>query len=281
MARSEPPNSNRTPEQIRHHYEVEKELAIRLRNSSPEERTHLYAECYDELYRRVPDHPQITRKDSREETRRLVDSQMRLLRHFLGPSSVFLEIGPGDCTLSLEVTEHAKQVYAVDVSELITTSETVPDNFSLILSDGRSIPVERGVIDIAYSNQLMEHLHPDDAVEQLHNIYESLVPGGLYICNTPNRHTGPWDISKHFDEVATGFHLKEYTIRELRDGLKAAGFSGISKYFRVRGRYVRLPLSLFTAIEWLVEALPTRLRKRVLSNRFLQLILMNRLVAKK
>ena len=52
--------SQRTPEQLRHHYEVERELADRLRSASREERKQLYAGVYDELFRRVPDHPQLT-----------------------------------------------------------------------------------------------------------------------------------------------------------------------------------------------------------------------------
>jgi hypothetical protein len=59
MARSMAKNGVRTPEQIREHYEAEKELANRLRHASREERTHLYAEVYNELYQRVPHHSQL------------------------------------------------------------------------------------------------------------------------------------------------------------------------------------------------------------------------------
>ena len=74
----------------------------------------------------------------------------------------------------------------------------------------------------------MEHLHPDDAVDQLKNIYNALVNGGKYICITPNRLTGPHDISKYFDNVATGFHLKEYTVTELSGLFREVGFSDCS-----------------------------------------------------
>jgi predicted SAM-dependent methyltransferase len=36
-------------------------------------------------------------------------------------------------------------------------------------------------VDLAYSNQLMEHLHPDDASEQLANVYRALKPGGVTV----------------------------------------------------------------------------------------------------
>ena len=47
----------RTPAQIAAHYEIEKELANKLRHSTRPERRHLYPSVHDELYRRVPDHP--------------------------------------------------------------------------------------------------------------------------------------------------------------------------------------------------------------------------------
>jgi hypothetical protein len=55
-----------------------------------------------------------------------------------------------------------------------------------------------------YSKELMEHLHCDDvdpAVEHL----PGARPSGVYVCITPNRLGGPHDISRNFDDVATGF----------------------------------------------------------------------------
>ena len=43
-------------------------------------------------------------------------SKCGVLRPYLGTKTTFLEIGPGDCSLSLEVANHVKQAYAVDVS---------------------------------------------------------------------------------------------------------------------------------------------------------------------
>ncbi len=48
---------NRPPAMLRQHYEVEKELADRLRHATREERRILYGTVYDELYQRVPHHP--------------------------------------------------------------------------------------------------------------------------------------------------------------------------------------------------------------------------------
>ena len=53
---------------LRQHYEVERELSDRLRHATREERRSLYGQVYDELYQRVPHHPQLTRKSSDELT---------------------------------------------------------------------------------------------------------------------------------------------------------------------------------------------------------------------
>lgn len=256
-------DDRRTQEQIRQHYEVEKELAARLLNSGKEERRHLYASLYNELYNRVPSHPQLTQKLSAERKADTVSLQMEFLKRFLKKDAVFLEVGPGDCALSLEATKYVKKVYAVDVSNEITKNLTPPANFQLMLSDGCSIPVPPGSVDIVYSNQLMEHLHPDDALEQLQNIYQALAPDSCYVCTTPNRFSGPHDVSIYFDTEATGFHLKEYSIHELGNLFKKTGFSKVEVYYRIRGLYGRVPLSLMTTLESFLEALPKKLRAKI------------------
>ena len=40
---------------------------------------------------------------------------------------------------------------------------------------------------------------PEDAVEQLRHLHAALAPGGVYLCITPSRLTGPHDISYLFD----------------------------------------------------------------------------------
>src|SRR5688572_21898007 len=116
---------------------------------------------------------------------------MRLLSRFLTPGAVFLEVGAGDCRLTLEVARHVRKAYALDVSQEVNKGLRCPDNFEFVLSNGTNIPVPSGSVTVAYSYQLMEHVHPDDALEQLTNIYRALAPGGVYICITPNRLSGP------------------------------------------------------------------------------------------
>jgi precorrin-6B methylase 2 len=65
---------------------------------------------------------------------------MRLLSPYLKKDAVFMEIGPGDCALSIEAAKTAKQVYAVDVTEGITR-RPLPQNCRRVISDGIGIPV--------------------------------------------------------------------------------------------------------------------------------------------
>ncbi len=250
----------RTPERLRHHYLAERELADRLRRASKADRRELYSSVYDELFRQVPDHPQLTRKANPTEQAEAVATRLRLLNRFLRQDSVFMEIGPGDCSLSLQVAQRSRHVYAVDVSAEITKNQSFPRNFELIICDGANIPVPAGKVDVAFSYQLVEHLHPVDACEHLENVYRALKPGGVYLCVTPNRLSGPHDISKYFDSEATGFHMKEYTSWELGDLLRQAGFSSIRLLCGTKGRFLRVAPGPIGALERAISRLPRSLR---------------------
>ena len=253
----------RTEEQLRKDYEIEKELASRLRNASRQERGFLYASLYNEMYERTPLHPQLIRKSSPELIAGSVSTQMMFLNRFLSKHATFLEVGAGDCELSIEVAKRVRQVSAIDVSTEIAKGLTLPHNVDLVISDGSSIPVPPNSISVAYSNQLMEHLHPDDAFEQPQNIYRSLIPGGLYICITPNRLSGPHDISKYFDRVATGFHLKEYTTSELAMLFQTVGFSSSDAYVGAKGMYIGFPHAFGRLFKTWLDRLPFSSRSQI------------------
>jgi len=248
----------RTQSELRAHYELEKRLAARLRAATREERRHLYRELYDELYRKVP----FLKTDPRTIDKTQLEASLRLLRPYLGSRKTFLEVGAGNLALSRVIAPLSQRVVALDVSkEFATALGAVPANVEVVLSDGLSVPVEPASIDVAYSSQLMEHLHPEDAFEQLQNILCVLKPGGVYICNTPHRLNGPHDISQYFDEEATGFHLKEYTNRELCDVFLRAGFRRVYSLTGVRGYVAKVPVAFIVFFEDVLSALPKTVRK--------------------
>ena len=215
----------RTAEQVREHYEVERRLASELKNASTEERrSHLNVFLHEELFRLVPHHPLLAKNRTPAEQKTTVARHMRMLNNLLTKDQCFLEIGPGNCALSFEIAKHVKQIYAVDVNKILTETLETPDNFKLFITDGCVVPVPPDSIDFAFSNQVMEHLHRDDACDQLENIYKSLSPGGIYLCVTPNRLNGPHDISRDFDTVATGFSPKGIHCNGVKRTLPKSGF---------------------------------------------------------
>lgn len=260
-----------TPQQLLEHYDIEVDLARQLMSASKTQRATLYSSLYDELYRRVPYHPQLARKSDPASRQKAVRNLMAFLERYLQPRSTFLEIGPGDCLLSFEIAKLVKMVYAVDVSEEITKNNKLPDNFKLILSDGSSVNVPHESVTVAFSNQLMEHLHPEDVPIQLREIYEALVPGGVYICMTPHRFGGPADISRFFDTVPKGLHLKEYTNSELNRLFKSVGFSRVLSLKRIAGTYVHLPLFFTLMLERAIEPL-CHVKQRRIYRTFQQLL---------
>ena len=248
----------RTAEELQRDYRLEKELANRLRGASEYQRRSLYASIYNDYYERVS-----LKKSSALKNNAHLSNQLKLIETFLNKDATFLEVGAGDGSLSLEVSKYVKQVYAIEVSREITKALPQRQNFHLILTDGIDIPGPKNSIDVAYSDQLMEHIHPDDARVQLQNIYNVLVPRGVYVCITPNKLSGPHDISRYFDKVATGFHLKEYTISELSVLFKEIGFSKVEVYIGAQGIYIKAPLFLLRSFEDILNMLPFDIRLRI------------------
>ena len=266
---------------MRKHYLVERELADRLRRShSPEERRRIFETMYDELFRKVPDHPRLhDRHEAAARRARNVAWNLAQLRRFITPGCVFMEVGAGDCALAEKIAATARHVYAVDVSDQ-SRGRKLPGNCEIVISDGRSIPVPGASVDLAFSDQLMEHLHPDDALAQLHNIRRALKPGGMYVCITPNRLYGPSDVSREFDEVPRGFHLREYSLAELRRTFEDAGFCSIQPYVGARGVFMRCPSSPLELMEATLDRLPFKLRQRIAETKPLRAILGVRIAAR-
>ena len=276
-----PSSEHRTIEQLKEHYEVEKELSSRLRNASTEQRRLLYQSQYDELYKRIRHHPSLMRKNSPQDMKKAAHSQMLFLKRFLHPRTVLMEIGAGNCGLAFTAAKLVKRVYGIEVSAVITECAEKPENFELIIYNGTDIPLPDNCVTLAYSHQVIEHLHPDDAYGQMQNIYRILAPGGIYVCVTVNRLNGPHDISKYFDKEATGFHLKEYTITELSNLFKKIGFTKIHSYVGAKGLYVKIPLPVIRIYEFILELFPYSLRYFIACSALFKLPLAIRLTGTK
>ena len=178
---------NRTYEGVLHHFNVERAIADRLKAADRHTRKEIYGKMYDELFAQVPDHPRLTRRADASATKKMNQLKLALARPFLKPDGSFLEFGPGDCRFSFEMTRHTRQVYAIDIADQIGPDVEPPNNFELIVYNGYDVALEDGSIDTAFSDQLIEHLHPQDAADHFRLVHRLLKPGGVYTLRTPHR----------------------------------------------------------------------------------------------
>ena len=266
------PAPTQTPtEAKRRHFEVERELADRLRKSTRAERPRLVPELYGELYRRVPDHPRIQRMQDKAAAERSLANQWRLLEPYLKASVRMVEFGAGDGGLSRRVAERlpGAEVTALEVCE--QAERTGPPNLQWVAHDGFDVPLASGVFDLAFSYQVLEHIHPDDVVEHFRQAARVLKPGGTYVLSVPHEASGPHDVSRYFGTELQTFHLKEWSYSEVERWMKAAGFEVIRPYWRGRvrpqGGVVHLALkAMESAFKLLPGSWSRSLARRCLNN---------------
>lgn len=254
---------NRTLQQVWNHYQTEAALAQRLKSADRAGRQRILATMYDELFSAVPDHPRLTRRTDSADTARANASKRAVLRRWLRRDAVVLEFAPGDGEFAASIAPAVRKVIGVDISDQRAPGRSWPDNFELVLYDGFSLPqLEPGSVDVIFSDQLLEHLHPEDTAGHLQLCCGLLKPGGSYVIRTPHPVSGPWDVSRYFCDDPEGFHLKEWTYHELREALVRAGFQRFGAAWNARLTSVPLPYGYFVAVESLFAKLPRRLAQR-------------------
>ncbi|HLG40179.1 MAG TPA: methyltransferase domain-containing protein [Chitinophagaceae bacterium] len=242
------------------HFILEKKLANELRESDLQQRRSLYMRVYNDLFTTFPE---ITHNVDASVEQRL-GWQLKFLKRLFDKEKVFMEIGSGDCLLAKELTNHFKKVVAFEVADAIPFVKGTPDNFELKIFNGFDMKEEPSSYDIIYSNQVFEHLHPDDTIPLLRSYHKFLKDAGKLVIVTPNKLTGPHDVSREFCEDAEGFHLKEYTYKELKALLKATGYKKLRGYIgHKKLGYFALNISLLVFAEKVYNTFPGFLKRRV------------------
>ena len=258
-------------------YQAEKALRLRLlQASSYAERYHIATEGYNDFVRSFPAMgPHGFRADLKRR-QKSTKSQLGLLNRYLKPDTVFLELGCGACVLCLEAAKRVRHVIGLDISSEIVNFDFISYNLNLVIGNACTLDdIPDNSVDVAYSTDLIEHLHPDDAQMHVREVQRVLFNNGVYICITPNRVTGPHDVSRHFGfRVADGLHLKEYSCSELVHLFKEAGFYCHRALIGAKATYIHIPIWILLAIEYIIEALPS-----YLSRAFLHLPLMERVLS--
>lgn len=250
---------------LRRQFEVERELAGRLRAAPKAERWRLYGPVYEELFRRLPDQPQLAQKADPAARAVLTELQLQLLAPFFDGVEEFLEVGSGDGSLVRCLAARIPRVIAVEASATVIGGEGAPPNLRVLYADSPRIELPSDSVDLAFSCHFVEHLHPDDLADHLAEVRRLLRPGAPYVCVTPNRLLGPHDVSRHFSDVPQGLHLAEYGHRELGRALRAAGFRSVRGLRGVGRPATPWPLLPFVLAEAVLDGLPAGLRRRLLS----------------
>ena len=208
---------------------IERRLRDELLASSPAERERVTREVYNKLFDEVPWHDaNVAHHDA---TDAYEEHWFQLYGPLTRPDDVLLDIGCGRGSLVRRFAGAVAEAIGLDASDAMVAiaGQSKPDNARFIVGNLLTPPLPPQSVDFVVSRQLMEHLHPDDVPRHLRAVYEILRPGGRFLIETPSRITGPWDISRGFTEIASGFHLREYTNAEMGTMLRDAGFR------RVRG----------------------------------------------
>ena len=250
---------DRSYDQIMNHFLVERSIANRLKTSKRESRKRIYATMYEELFSKVPDHPRLTRRHSTPLSTNANKNKLSLVSRFIDKSDVFVEFGPGDCRFAIEVAKSVKFSYGIDISDQHNPKDDVPFNFKLIVYDGYILDtIENNSVDIVFSDQLIEHFHPDDTKLHFKLVHRILKKGGKYIFRTPHSLSGPHDVSKYFCDEPECFHLKEWTYSEITKMIKDLKYSKFYARWNKRGINLKVPYTYITLSELIISLIPRR-----------------------
>ncbi|GBE64659.1 hypothetical protein MFM001_11210 [Mycobacterium sp. MFM001] len=220
-----------TEQMILAHWELERQLTHDLLTSTAEDRWETFDRSYTRLYSELEWLNRfVGESDATVATNR---AQHQKWRAAIGaPPLAVYEIGSGKGEL---ITFLAQQGFFCKATEITRErgakhSDATAPNLSWGVSDGVHLDDFEAAAgyDVAISDQVLEHLHPDDLEAHLRGALRILKPGGRYIFRTPHRFSGPHDVSRVFNcDRPLGMHLKEYTHREILTALRRAGFTRV------------------------------------------------------
>ncbi len=261
-----------TEEQILQHWELEKRLRHRLLDSTPETRFEVFEHAYTELYSELEWLNELVDTATHDET---VSHELWLNMVGEPPQRIY-EIGSGRGELIGFLAQHGFECRASEVTQYRGEQwASEHENLTWNNTDGIHLeqfePTEH--YDVVITDQVIEHMHPDDLPAHMRSVLGVLKPGGRYIFSTPHGHSGPTDVCKVFGtDTLEGMHLKEYTYRELNRLAKDAGFKRmysvvrlprkVRKVFGLKPQVSRLYLSYLIFMESLIGLLPAQRTRR-------------------
>lgn len=216
------------------HYELEKCLAKQLVESTLENRWETFDRCYSTLYASLEWLNKYSGSDVALSPEKYFSDWPTIIGK---PPKNIYEIGSGKGDLIKYLASFGYRCKATEITKERGQS-FMPTNSQIIwgTSDGVNLKEFEPInsYDVVLSNQVIEHLHPNDLNQHFQNCYEILRNNGRYIFTTPHKFAGSSDISRIFgSEKTCGMHLREYTYIELQDLLLKSGFKKIYATFSI------------------------------------------------
>ena len=214
---------------------------IGLTSKGSQERTAIIREAYeticatlDELSRRKVSGQTLSMGMDRRYTQFVLEQLAS--QSSKGIDGGVFELGFGSGIFLQAASEAGHRIGGLEVaSQLFDDAKAklpASDHSNLWLGDFCSIDFgnQYESFSLAYWNDVFEHIPVDEISDYLTKLYRLLKPGGKLITITPNWHMRPSDVTSTFmpsRTEAVGFHLKEYTLREVRQLLLKSGFETV------------------------------------------------------
>ena len=219
---------------VRTHWDLERSLRSRLLGSTPENRWDTFERAYTTLYHDLHWLNDLGKSGVHDSAAARFGVWAQLIG---APPKRVYEVGSGRGEMIEYLAKNGFECKATEITKERGRPWTAPHpNLQWGVSDGVHLDEfePAGYYDVVISNQVVEHIHPDDMVDHLVGVRKILVRGGSYILSTPHAVAGPSDVSSVFGEdTPLGMHLKEYTYRGLNRLLKQAGFQHVSSPLRL------------------------------------------------
>ena len=270
-----PTDAEVTEEMILAHWELEKRLTKEIFASNPEKRWEIVEQCYSTLYSELWWLNQFIGAGSTIPPSQRYKNWVCLIGQ---PPKNIYEIGSGKGDMIAYLARCGFKCRATEITRERGQKHAFEHpNLSWGISDG--VHLERfedlNSYDVVVSDQVIEHLHPDDLYEHFKGVLSILLSRGRYLFATPHRYVGPSDISRVFKcDNPMGMHLKEYTYQELKELLEQAGFTDIQAVLRIPlkitqlfGIYIKpktscIYLDYLCVVEKLILLLPSQIRRK-------------------
>ncbi len=135
-----------------------------------------------------------------------------------------LDLGCGEGYGSELLMSSCSALTSLDISDEATRITYGKTGKRVVRADGRLMPFRDNSFDVIVSFEVFEHI--ENVKKYLTEVFRMLKKGGLFIVSTPNVETYPM-------AGMNPWHVKEYTVSEVKDLLAGAGLTFSTVYAQI------------------------------------------------